>query len=68
MRRLGRHESLFCSRKCKRDFALTMCEAAACANCDAAADGALNALVSDWRDVTPDPEGFGWNYLGACPE
>ncbi len=62
-----RGKSLFCGRKCRNGFAMEMVESIACAFCDSAEDGVIDALRQGWRDIIPDPEGHGHNYLGVCP-
>ncbi len=73
----SRNGSHFCSRKCRDDYVKTMpftltCDGGAKLDrgCDAD-EGDLNteaeALAAGWRDISPDPEGVSWNYLGTCP-
>ena len=43
-----------------------------CFWCDATEDATmrfpLDALVAGWENLSYDPEGFSWNYLGDCPD
>jgi hypothetical protein len=45
-----------------------MAEAVACVSCDAHIDGIAEAQSEGWADITADPEGYSWNYLGVCPD
>lgn len=40
----------------------------ACAGCDMSIDQQHEALLSGWKNITPDLAGLSWNFIGSCPE
>ncbi len=46
----------------------TPAETGTCYHCDAMFDSLAEALRQGWRDLTQDPTGLSWNYLGYCPD
>ena len=67
-KRNKRFESFFCSKECKEEFEATMCESISCVNCDAGIDDVLVAISEGWREIAPNSEAYGCNYLGVCPD
>ena len=60
--------SHFCSPACKMAFMSANDGPVDCGECSCEAESVAEAEANGWLDVTPDPEGFSWNYLALCPE
>jgi hypothetical protein len=41
----------------------------ACISCDTdSPENYTEAMDQGWQDLTPDATGYGWNFVGICPE